>query len=247
MLKIALLGYGQMGRMLEQLAPQADCKVVKIFDPNMPEYDEDINVETLRDVDVCIDFTAPSEVVANIDHISSAGKNIVVGTTGWFNDLSNVENMIRLKKTGLIYASNFSIGMNLFFLFAEKASRLVGPLGVYDVFGYELHHRHKVDSPSGTAKDLAEILRGNFPNKKSVVYDKLDRKIEESELHFASVRGGNFPGTHVFGFDSPFDTIEVKHTARNREGFAIGALKAAQWIKDREGVFEFQDIFSELL
>jgi 4-hydroxy-tetrahydrodipicolinate reductase len=247
MLRIALIGYGQMGKMLDKLAPEQGCVVTRIFDPNISQYAQEISADTLQEVDVCIDFTTPSEVIGNIDLVSSAGKNIVVGTTGWLNDLSNIENMIRLKKTGLIYSSNFSIGMNLFFLLAEKASSLIGHVGVYDVFGYELHHKKKVDSPSGTAKDLAEIVRENFPNKKSVVYDKLDRKIEESEFHFASVRGGSIPGTHVIGFDSPFDTIELKHTARNREGFAVGALKAAHWINGKEGVFDFQDIFSEIL
>lgn len=247
MLRIALIGYGQMGKMLEKLAPEQGCVVTKIFDPNISQYAQEISADTLQDVDVCIDFTTPSGVIGNIDLVSSAGKNIVVGTTGWLNDLSNIENMIRLKKTGLIYSSNFSIGMNLFFLLAEKASSLIGPAGIYDVFGYELHHKKKVDSPSGTAKDLAEIVRENFPNKKSVVYDKLDRKIEESEFHFASVRGGSIPGTHVIGFDSAFDTIELKHTARNREGFAVGALRAAHWINGKEGVYDFQDIFSEIL
>ena len=233
--------------MLEKLAPEQGCVVTKIFDPNISQYAQEISADTLQDVDVCIGFTTPSGVIGNIDLVSSAGKNIVVGTTGWLNDLSNIENMIRLKKTGLIYSSNFSIGMNLFFLLAEKASSLIGPAGIYDVFGYELHHKKKVDSPSGTAKDLAEIVRENFPNKKSVVYDKLDRKIEESEFHFASVRGGSIPGTHVIGFDSAFDTIELKHTARNREGFAVGALRAAHWINGKEGVYDFQDIFSEIL
>lgn len=247
MLNIALTGYGQMGKMIERLSEKFDCRIVRIIDPNYPEYNLEINEETLHNADVCIDFSLPECVISNVESITRAGKKIVIGTTGWFDSLSNVENSVRSHDSGMIYASNFSIGMNLFFLFAEQCSRLVGSTGIYDAYGYEKHHNQKVDSPSGTAKDLAEILIRSLPEKKRTLFNKIDRKIEKDELHFASIRAGSFPGTHCFGFDSPFDTIECIHTARSREGFAIGALKAAHWIKDKKGSYNFSDVFVDVI
>jgi len=247
MLRIALFGYGQMGQMLEKLAPQNDCQVVKIFDPNSDKFNEDIDDSFFQDVDVCLDFSLPETVLHNVELICSAGKNMVIGTTGWYDNLSNIENLVRMHDRGLVYAGNFSLGMNLFFLITEYCSKIMSKAEIYDVFGYELHHKKKADSPSGTARELAEIILSNFPAKKTAQFDRLNRKISEDEFHFASIRGGSIPGTHIIGFDSPFDTIELKHTARNREGFAVGALKAAHWIKDKKGVFEFQEIFNEIL
>ncbi len=247
MLNIALIGYGQMGKIIDKLAPEYDCRVVRIIDPSYEEYNHEINRETLFNADVCIDFSLPDHVIGNVESICKTGKKVVLGTTGWFASLSSVESIVRMNNTGLIYASNFSIGMNIFFYFAEQIAGMVADSGIYDAYGYEKHHNKKVDSPSGTAKDLAEILVRSFPKKKKTVYDKLDRKIEESELHFASIRAGSIPGTHTFGFDSPFDNIECTHTARNRDGFAIGALKAAHWITNKEGTYNYSDVFVEVI
>ncbi len=247
MVNVALIGYGQMGKMLEKLSAENDCQIKAIFDPGQELYDLPINEDTLYGVDVCIDFSLPDAVVNNIESVALAGKAMVVGTTGWLDSIGNVENLVRHHDTGLIYSSNFSVGMNLFYRLLEQASKLISTSDLYDVYGLEKHHRLKADSPSGTAKDLTEIIRRHFRSKTSSNYDRLERRIEKGELHFASVRAGSFPGTHSIGFDSPFDTIELTHTARNREGFAVGALKAAQWIAERKGIYDFNDILDRII
>ena len=247
MLNIALFGYGQMGQMLEKLAPQCDCRVVRIYDPATQDYHTELDDTFFADVEVCLDFSLPDAVLQNTELITAAGKNLVIGTTGWYDNLSHIEQLVWQKNLGMVYGGNFSLGMNLFFLITGYCAKVISRAESYDVFGYELHHNKKADSPSGTAKELAEIILSHFPARKTAQFDRLERRIREDEFHFASIRGGFIPGTHKVGFDSPFDTIELKHTARSREGFAVGALKAAHWIKDKQGVYEFQDIFSELL
>jgi 4-hydroxy-tetrahydrodipicolinate reductase len=247
MLKIAIFGYGQMGRILERIAPDHDCRVVKISDPNNEAYREPIDSESLKNVDICLDFSLPEAVITNVRKAGAAGKNIVIGTTGWYDDLPEVKKIAAEHGRGILYGGNFSFGMNLFFLMLKQSAGLISETNLYDVFGYELHHKKKADSPSGTARELAEIIKENFPAKKTAQFDRLQRKIEPDEFQIASIRGGSIPGTHVIGFDSPFDTIELKHTARTREGFAVGALKAAHWLKGKTGFFEFQKIFTDLL
>lgn len=252
MLKIALIGYGQMGKMIEQLAPANDCVVVRKFDKLEENIEgvldsEEISEDTLNEVDVCIDFSIADGVFQNIERCAKAGKNIVVGTTGWFDSLTTAEQVVRTHNTGLIYASNFSIGMNLFYLMLDTFAPLISQSNCYDVFGYEMHHNKKADSPSGTAKQLVEILQRHFPQKHTAQFDRIERKISQNELHFASIRAGSIPGTHTIGFDSIFDTIELKHTARTREGFAIGAIKAAHWIFQKKGMYEFTDVFTEIM
>jgi len=146
-----------------------------------------------------------------------------------------------------MYGSNFSLGMNLFYDIIRKTAAIMSKCSEYDVFGYEKHHFLKKDSPSGTARKICDIILEEMPTKKTAQFDKLERKILAEELHFASIRGGAVPGTHAVEFDSLADTIELKHTARNRNGFAMGALKAANWIADKKGVYQFETIFSELL
>jgi 4-hydroxy-tetrahydrodipicolinate reductase len=148
---------------------------------------------------------------------------------------------VKKSKIGFVYASNFSIGINIFSNIVEHASKIIDKFGDYDIYGYELHHNQKADSPSGTAKTLAEILTNCIKRKNKVIFEKIDRKIQPNEIHFASVRSGSIPGTHVVGFDSLSDTIELKHIARNREGFALGALMAAGWIKNRKGFYSIKD------
>ncbi|MBT4333854.1 MAG: 4-hydroxy-tetrahydrodipicolinate reductase, partial [Candidatus Cloacimonetes bacterium] len=149
--------------------------------------------------------------------------------------------------TGFIYGSNFSVGMNLFFSIIESAAKLMNKAEDYDLFGLEMHHNKKKDSPSGTAKVLSEIILQNIDRKTKVQYDKLDRKIEQDELHFTSVRSGNIPGTHSISFDSEADTIELKHTARNRNGLALGAIKAAKWINNKTGFYNFTDNLNKII
>ena len=158
-----------------------------------------------------------------------------------------VREMVEDQGVGLVYSSNFSIGVNIFFKLIEQAAQVMNQFEVYDVMAFEAHHNKKIDSPSGTATTMANLLINNLERKSKVVEEKLDRKIEPDELHFASMRGGHIPGTHAVLFDSEFDTIELKHTARNRLGFATGAVLASEWINGKKGLFTEADMMKQLL
>ncbi len=247
-MNIAIVGYGKMGHEIEKAAKSKGITVKSIIDPSATgaKYSE-INEQSMREVDVCIDFTNPEAVVDNIKKISRFKNNIVVGTTGWYGKLDEVKKIVEKSGIGLIYASNFSIGVNIFFKMIENAAKIINKAQDYDIYGYELHHNKKVDSPSGTAKTIGEILVKNISRKQKLVYNKLDRKIEHNELQIASIRSGSIPGTHVVGFDSTSDTIELKHIARNREGFALGAIMAAQWIKNKNGFYTINDVMDSVI
>lgn len=244
MIKLALIGYGKMGKLLENLAPENGAKIVAVIDPLLHN---SISEETLKTAEVCIDFTNPYAVVENVRQVAKLKKNIVIGTTGWQEFLPEVDKLVKQNNIGLLYGANFSIGMNLFFKITEQISALLNHLPEYDVWGLEKHHNKKLDSPSGTARILTEILLKNLDSKKVAQFQKIDRKIKPEELHFASLRAGHNPGEHIIGFDSEADTIEIKHTARNRMGLALGALKAAGWISSRKGIFNFRDVFQQII
>jgi len=241
MTKIALIGYGKMGKIIHAVAQQKQVEIVSIIDPNQEGCEKVINNETLKDTDVCIEFSHPSVVVDNIKQICACQRNLVVGTTGWNDKLPEVRKMIEAADVGMVYGSNLSIGMNLFYEIVSKAAELFSEYDEYDPYGFELHHKQKADSPSGTAKELSSILMSSMHHKTKVQYEKLDRKILPEELHFGSIRAGFIPGMHTIGFDCEADTIELTHRARNRNGFALGAIKAAIWIAGKKGLYSFQD------
>lgn len=241
MTKIALIGYGKMGRMIQDLAETMPVQIVSIIDPHQEGCDSEITNETLKDAEVCIEFSHPAVVIDNIRQVCACKRNLVVGTTGWNDRLDEVKNMVENSRVGMVYGSNLSIGMNLFYEIVEKSAEVFSRYDEYDAYGFELHHRQKADSPSGTAKELSNILLTALANKDKVQYEKVDRKIMPEELHFASVRAGFIPGTHNVGFDSEADTIELIHRVRNRRGFALGALKAAIWVAGKTGLFTFRD------
>ena len=244
MLKIGLLGYGQMGFLLKQFASEYQSEIKAIYDPDKKMFPTE---EDFINCDVFIDFTQPDAVLSNIQLAAKYNKPIVVGTTGWYEHLPKVTEIMKKSNSALLYGSNFSLGMNFIYHIIDYSSKLFSKSQEYDAFGFEMHHAKKKDSPSGTAKNLCKILMDNLPQKKSINFDRVDRMIHSDELHFSSLRAGSIPGTHVVGFDSEADTIEIKHTARNRTGFAIGALKAAHWIKEKKGVFQFENIFLEMI
>lgn len=241
MVKIALIGYGKMGRMIEDLAQQMQVQIVSKIDPHQEGCEKEITVTTLKDAEICIEFSHPSVVIDNIRKICACKRNLVVGTTGWNDRLDEVKAMVEQAGIGMVYGSNLSIGMNLFYEIVEKAAEVFSRYDEYDAYGLELHHRQKADSPSGTAKELSNILISALGQKEKAQYDKVDRKIMPEELHFASIRAGFIPGTHTVGFDSEADTIEITHRVRNRRGFALGALKAAIWISGKTGFFSIRD------
>ena len=247
-MNLSIIGYGNMGREIEKIAKAKGIAVKSVIDrSDKTATHKEIDEESMHNVDVCIDFTNPNAVIDNIKKISKFNKNIVVGTTGWYNKLDEVKSIIKKGNIGLIYASNFSIGVNVFFKIVENAAKIINNIDDYDIYGYELHHNRKIDSPSGTARTIGEILIRNIKRKNKLLFEKIDRRIEPNELHFASIRAGSIPGTHVVGFDSSADTIELKHTARNREGFALGAIMAAGWINGRKGFYGIGDMMDQIL
>jgi 4-hydroxy-tetrahydrodipicolinate reductase len=226
-MNLALIGYGKMGKLIEHLAPaQGGSVALKLDEFNNANF-EGITRENFRGVDVAIDFSIPAAVVENIERISSLGVNIVVGTTGWFEHLDRVRSVIEKSGAGLVWSPNFSIGVNAFFRLVAEAARLMQNEDAYEAWAYEIHHSAKKDAPSGTLWKLVDEM-------KKAGYT---RKIDAS-----SNRAGAHPGTHEIGFDSTADTITLRHTARSRDGFAQGALRAAKWLVGKKGFYEFSDI-----
>jgi 4-hydroxy-tetrahydrodipicolinate reductase len=226
-MNLALIGYGKMGKLIEQLAPAQGIAVgLKLDEFNNASF-EGITRENFQGIDVAIDFSIPGAAVENIERISALGVNIVVGTTGWFEHLEHVGKVIEKNNTGLVWSPNFSIGVNAFFRLAAEAARLMANETAYEAWAYEIHHSTKKDAPSGTLWKLVEEM------KKAGYSGRIDT---------SSSRAGAHPGTHEIGFDSQADTITLRHTARSREGFAQGALRAASWIAGKKGFYEFSDI-----
>ncbi|MCL5969906.1 MAG: 4-hydroxy-tetrahydrodipicolinate reductase [Patescibacteria group bacterium] len=240
-MKIALIGYGNMGQEVENVIKAVGKhKIVSISYKNISD---PLDKNGIKKADVAIDFTAPDVILKNIKEVSKLGVNMVIGTTGWYEKLKDVEKIVIQSKTGLIYGQNFSIGANIFFKIVAYGSTLFNKFGNYDVYGMEIHHKGKKDSPSGTAKKLADVIMKNFTKKNILQTARLDRKIEPNEFHFASVRGGVNPGFHQIIFDSLADEIRLEHIAHGRRGFAEGAIMAAEFIKGKKGVFSFDELF----
>jgi 4-hydroxy-tetrahydrodipicolinate reductase len=247
-MKISIVGYGAMGQLVEQCALERKIEIGSIIDPfQTAATHKSFSEESMAGIDVCVCFSQPDVAMENIKDICQWKKQAVIATTGWTDQMADVEKRVGDAGIGMVYSSNFSLGVNIFFKIIEKTSQIFDKFDVYDVFGYEAHHNRKMDSPSGTAVTLSNIILDNISRKEKVCEEKLDRKIEPNEFHFASMRGGNVPGTHAVLFDSDFDTIELKHTARNRLGFANGSILAAQWILDKKGMFTEADMMNQLM
>ena len=254
-MNIALIGYGKMGKTVEQIACLCGHKISVLVDPvaSNAENDGKKSFETIAQadftsVDAAIEFTRPDTAAENIIALAQRKIPAVVGTTGWHNRMDEVKRAVEKAGSSMLWASNFSIGVNMFYRIAWYAAELADNFPEYDVGGFESHHNKKMDSPSGTAKTLAEGALSRISRKNKIVYETLNRKPEPGELHFLSLRIGSVTGTHSLFFDSPADTIEITHTARSREGFASGALRAAQWLteKDRHGVFTIDDMMKDI-
>jgi len=247
-MKIALLGYGKMGKIIEKMATDRKHEIVlKIDYDNMHE----LTAENLQKADVAIEFTTPSSVLANIQHCFAAGVPIVVGTTGWYDALPQVKQQCEDEGSTLLYATNFSIGVNIFFHINKVLAKLMNNYPYYEVQVEEIHHTQKLDSPSGTAITIAEGIIENTDAKKQWVNvliaddnNAVDDNIKADELLIESHRIDSVPGTHTVIYDSEVDTIELKHTAHNRSGFALGAVLAAEWLKDKKGFHSVNDMFN---
>jgi len=230
--KIALLGYGKMGKLVETIALRQGLEVGPKLDINDNLGGNGITPASMEGVDVAIEFSQPDAVLANIEAAARAGIHVVVGTTGWSDQRSKVERIVLDSGIGLVYGANFSLGMNLFFEIVSHSARLMGMLPQYDAFLSEEHHRAKKDAPSGTALNLLDLMRPHLNNP---------------NLSISCIRAGSIPGTHVIGFDSEADTILLEHRARSRQGFAEGAVLAARWIAGRKGFYDFRQVFREIV
>ena len=235
-LNLAILGYGKMGRTIAQLAPQRGCEVrlVMDIDANVGSAGDlprsiGVTPENFKGIDVCIEFTEPKAVVENIRRVAGVGCNLVVGTTGWLDRLDEVRKIVDSSGIGLVYAANFSIGVNLFYQVARAAAEAFTRFPIYSPYITEAHHQFKKDAPSGTALEIKRQVQPAFKDR---------------EIPVSSTRAGYIPGVHELGFDSEADTVIVRHTARSRQGFAEGALYAARWVAGKKGLFNFADILS---
>ncbi len=237
--KIAIIGYGKMGKEIEKVALEKGIIVSDIFDIDRP-----IDPNKKYEFETAIEFTSPDAVMANIRLLSQMKKNIVVGTTGWYNDFDEAKQLAAVNKTAIVWGSNFSVGMNIFFKLTEFAAKIIDKLEEYDVFVQEIHHNQKKDSPSGTALSLSNILIDNINRKENI--NTSSNNIKANEISVSSSRGGNVPGTHTINFDSAADTIQLIHTARNRNGFALGAIEAANLLQGKYGFYEFSELLAEI-
>jgi 4-hydroxy-tetrahydrodipicolinate reductase len=227
---LALLGYGKMGRTIAQLAPQRGFNIRLVMDIDVNAGGKGITREEFEGIDVCLDFTTPDAVVENIRRVAVLGVNLVVGTTGWHERVAEVRRIVEDEGIGMVYAPNFSIGVNLFYRLARTAADIFSAFPMYDPYLSEAHHKMKKDAPSGTA---LEIRR------------QIQPYLKDREVPVTSVRAGFIPGTHELGFDSEADTVLIRHTARGRQGFAEGALYAAQWVVGKKGLYSFADVLEK--
>jgi len=247
-MNIALLGYGKMGKIIEKIATDRKHNIVlKIDHDNQHE----LTAENLKKADVVIEFTMPASVLSNIQHCFDAGVPVVVGTTGWYEHLQAIKQTCADSNSTLLYASNFSVGVNIFFHINRKLAKLMNNYPYYDVQVEEIHHTQKLDSPSGTAITIAEGIIDNLDRKKEWMNvltaegnDADDSSLKNEQVLIESFRIDSVPGTHTVIYDSEVDTIEFKHTAHNRNGFALGAVLAAEWVHNKKGFFSVQEMFN---
>ncbi|MDB5029699.1 4-hydroxy-tetrahydrodipicolinate reductase [Mucilaginibacter sp.] len=245
-MKIALLGYGKMGKIIEKIATDRKHEIVLKIDH---DNQHDLTAENLQKADVAIEFSTPATVLGNIEHCFNAGVPIVVGTTGWYDQMQQIKQRCQEGNNTFIYATNFSVGVNIFFHINRVLAKLMNKHPYYEVQVEEIHHIQKLDAPSGTAITIAEGIIENLDAKKQWVNiltdtnNPADDNAKVDDVLIESYRIDSVPGTHTVIYDSEVDTIELKHTAHNRNGFALGAVLAAEWVADKKGFFSVKDMF----
>ena len=229
-MKIALLGYGKMGQVIERIALERGHEIVL-------KKDENNTFEGLYNADVAIDFSVPMAAVENISSCFHAHVPVVSGTTGWLEHYDEMAQLCTAKNGGFISSSNFSLGVNIFFEINEYLAKIMSKFDSYSVEMEEIHHTQKLDAPSGTAISLAKGVIENSAYKEWTL-----EKASPEQIHIETKRIGTVPGTHTVTYNSAVDSIEIKHTAHNREGFALGAVIAAEWIVGKQGIFTMKDV-----
>ena len=235
-MNIALLGYGKMGKAIEEIAIKRNHKIVLTID-NEAEWRN--KAKYLVEVDVAIDFSTPTVVIENIKRCFEKDIPIVVGTTAWQDKIEEVKSLCLKNNRAMLWASNFSIGVNIFFKINSELARLMNQYEDYEPTMEEIHHTAKLDAPSGTAISLANDIINELDRKKSYALNQSDDK---SDLIITSKRIDPVPGIHTISYNSDIDTIEIKHSAKSRKGFALGAVISAEWIKGKQGFFEFKEV-----
>lgn len=231
-MKIALLGYGKMGQVIERIATERGHEIVL-------KKDENNTFEGLSNADVAIDFSVPSAAVNNISNCFHANVPVVSGTTGWLEHYDEMIALCAAKNGGFISSSNFSLGVNIFFELNEYLAKIMSKFDSYSVEMEEIHHTQKLDAPSGTAISLAKGVIENSSYTNWTLENP-----EANQIHIDAKRIGNVPGTHTVTYNSTVDAIEIKHTAHNREGFALGAVIAAEWLAGKHGIFTMKDVLN---
>lgn len=245
-MKIALIGYGKMGKIIEKIALSRKHEIVLTIDH---ETLHDLTPENLQKADVVIEFTTPGSVLSNIEHCFNANVPIVVGTTGWYEKLPEVKQQCIDGNKSLLWASNFSVGVNVFFHVNKLLAKVMNKYPYYEVQVEEIHHTQKMDSPSGTAITIAEGIINNTDTKNEWVNvlttddSGEGTNVAANQLLIESLRIDSVPGTHTVIYDSEVDSIEFKHTAHNRNGFALGAVLAAEWLHDKKGFYSVEAMF----
>ncbi|MEC5166277.1 4-hydroxy-tetrahydrodipicolinate reductase [Flavobacterium sp. PL11] len=229
-MKIALLGYGKMGQVIERIALERGHEIVL-------KKDENNTFDGLSNADVAIDFSIPAAAVENISSCLNNNIPVISGTTGWLEHYQEMVDLCGDKKGAFISSSNFSLGVNIFFEINDYLAKIMSKFDSYAVIMEEIHHTQKLDAPSGTAISLAKGVIENSSYTNWTLDDP-----NQNEIHIEAKRIGNVPGTHTVSYNSSVDAIEIKHTAHNREGFALGALIAAEWIVGKKGIFTMKDV-----
>lgn len=230
-MKIALIGYGAMGKLIETLAGDENQEIAVIIDESSANLSAEELARKLKGVDAAIDFSVAEAVKRNVEACLLANVPLVEGTTGWSGEKESVKKLVEEQNGALVFGANFSIGVNLFYKITNYAAQLFSRFEDYEAFIEEQHHSRKKDAPSGTALKLKEIVAKNI----------------EKDFSVSSTRAGRIPGTHRVGFDGIADQILLEHSARSREGFAAGAISAAQWIVGKKGFYEFTEVLDEIL
>ncbi|MBL4653111.1 MAG: 4-hydroxy-tetrahydrodipicolinate reductase [Flavobacteriales bacterium] len=232
-MKIALLGYGKMGKAIEEIALKRGHYLTLRTNESVSEND-------ILDADVAIDFSTPTTVVDNIKKCFAVNVPVVVGTTGWYNQFNEVCRLCELGNHSLFHATNFSVGVNIFFEVNKTLAKLMNPQTDYEIEMTEIHHTQKLDSPSGTAITLANEITKTIERKSSWTEDET----QQNSIFIRSEREGNVPGTHIVSYENDIDKIEIKHEAKGRIGFATGAVLAAEWLHGKKGVFTMKDLLN---
>jgi 4-hydroxy-tetrahydrodipicolinate reductase len=236
-MKALLIGHGKMGKLIESMAGEFGIEIAGII-----EYGDTLSKKNLHGIDVAIDFSSPDHILDRIETVSQEKIPLVIGTTGWDQDMEAAHAIIRKNTSAMLTAANFSFGVALFCKLVKYAAHLFAKFDHYDVALFEQHHRQKKDHPSGTAKNLGKIVLSEMPRKKEVITSCPHGEIDPSHLHITSLRVGHHPGEHTVIFDGPDDTIRLTHSARSRHDFARGALLGAKWIMGKSGSFTMEDL-----